>query len=243
LINNKQKSPKQQRVFCIGWHKTGTSTLGYALLELGYEVLGARLDMADSLLSGDYETPLQEAGRFNAIQDVPWAALFKELDERYPNSKFILTVRDEQDWLKSASKHFKDTYFALHEWLYGNGVMRGNEDIYLERFRKHYREVRAYFNNRPEDLLELNFEEGGARWEKLCGFLGEPIPNKRFPYLNRGKHNYSLKDRLRKYVKTMLPDKLLQWRLAILVKLGLHYGSNRFNNKHQNKSYREQKQL
>jgi hypothetical protein len=107
----------QPKVFCIGWHKTGTSTLGDALLILGYKVTGARLDLAHSLLDGDIRPALKVAEQFEALQDVPWAALFKELDMQFPNSKFILTVRDDEEWLNSAKKHFKDKYVKLHQWL------------------------------------------------------------------------------------------------------------------------------
>ncbi|MCB0629671.1 MAG: hypothetical protein KDD15_08060, partial [Lewinella sp.] len=138
MARNRSNKP---RVFCIGWHKTGTSTMGMALLKLGYTVLGARLDTAEQLLAKNKKAVLQLAGDFDALQDVPWAALFQDLDEAYPGSKFILTVRDEMAWLNSASKHFKDSHILLHEWLYKNGVLRGNEDLYLERYRRHYREV------------------------------------------------------------------------------------------------------
>ncbi|MBV6653144.1 MAG: hypothetical protein KI786_05280, partial [Mameliella sp.] len=134
-----RSKPNKPRVFCIGWHKTGTTTMGLALLELGYTVLGARLDMAEPLLEGDLSTPLEEAGKYDALQDVPWSALYKELDQQYPGSKFILTVREEATWLNSASKHFKDSYVALHEWLYGTGALKGNESAYLERYQQHYR--------------------------------------------------------------------------------------------------------
>ena len=113
-----RNKPHKPRVFCIGWHKTGTSTMGLALLELGYTVLGCRLDMADPLLKCDKKIPIQLAGQFDALQDVPWAALFRELDQAYPGSKFILTVRDEDAWLYSASSHFKDNYVRLREWHY-----------------------------------------------------------------------------------------------------------------------------
>src|SRR5690349_21705441 len=136
---------KKRKVVCIGWHKTGTTTLGDCLLILGYNVVGCRLDLADSLLKGDIELTLKLVENFDAFQDIPWAALYKEIDQRYPNSKFIVSERDEEKWLASALNHFKDLDVPLHEWLYGVGVMQGNEQLYLERYRQHYREVKEYF--------------------------------------------------------------------------------------------------
>lgn len=205
--------------------------MGLALLELGYEVVGARLDMAEPLLAGDYETPIKEAGKFQALQDVPWAALYKELDDAYPNSKFILTERDEEEWLNSALKHFKDNYFDLHKWLYGEGVMAGNEALYLERYRRHNKEVREYFKNRPEDFLVMNLKAGDG-WETLCHFLKLPIPNKPFPYENKGKHNFTLKDKFYHFFRSRISSKN---RRKILNFLGYKDRRNRFNNHEANK--------
>ena len=79
-----RKRSNEPRVFCIGWHKTGTSTLGLALIKLGYSVLGCRLDMVHPLRRGELDSVLELAGRYDAVQDVPWACLFKELDQRFP---------------------------------------------------------------------------------------------------------------------------------------------------------------
>lgn len=233
-----RKKKEKPRVFCIGWHKTGTSTLGLALLDLGYDVLGARLDMAEPLLKGDIETPIRLAGDFDALQDVPWAALFKELDRAFPKSKFILTVRDEESWLDSASKHFKDTHVGLHEWLYGDGVLKGNEELYLQRFQEHYREVREYFKDREEDLLVMDLI-AGDKWKRLCPFLNEPVPDKLFPYENKGKHRYTIKDKIWDTVRKLVPAPLRRIRVTVLEKQGLHHGRNRFNNFPINKEWRE----
>jgi hypothetical protein len=232
-----RNKPHKPRVFCIGWHKTGTSTMGLALLELGYTVLGARLDMAEPLLAGDTNTPVKLAGQFDALQDVPWAALFRELDQAYPNSRFILTVRGEEAWLHSAGNHFKDKYVALHEWLYGKGVLAGNETLYLHRYRRHYHEVEAYFRDRPDDLLIMDFSRGHS-WARLCRFLNEPVPRKPFPYANKGKHNYKWKDKTLMALRSAVPKPLRLARVALLEKLGLHHGRNRFNNHHQNQKAR-----
>ncbi|MEL7221032.1 MAG: sulfotransferase, partial [Bacteroidota bacterium] len=86
-----KKNTEKPRVFCVGWHKTGTTTMGEALLLLGYKVVGARLDLATPLLAGNTQEVIDLAQQFDAFQDVPWAALYQELDEAYPGSKFILT--------------------------------------------------------------------------------------------------------------------------------------------------------
>ena len=221
------------KVICIGWHKTGTSTMGDALLVLGYNVVGARLDLADSLMDNNIKEAIDIAREYEALQDVPWAALYKELDQAFPNSKFILTVREEQAWLNSAKKHFKNSYTDMRQWLYGNGVLEGNEGLYLKRYRAHYQGIKAYFKDRPEDLIVMDFEKGDS-WEKLCTFLNHPIPQKAFPHSNKGKHSYTLKDQIVYRLRKLSPDWLRQLRIETLVKLGYTDKRDRFNNKQYN---------
>lgn len=229
--------PNLPRVFCIGWHKTGTSTLGLALVKLGYSVVGARLDLVHPLRRGDVGAALDVAAQFDALQDVPWAALYAELDQRFPGSRFILTKRDEQGWLRSALGHFGDTHIPLHEWLYGKSRMSGNEDLYLERFRRHYRDVEAYFRAREGDLLIMDLP-GGDGWEKMCNFLGRPIPKRPFPHVNKGRHSLNNADKLRNAVRAGLPksvrEAVFRCRLGVRNLLGLPDPRNIFNNHQQN---------
>lgn len=229
----------KSKVFCIGWHKTGTSTMGLALIELGYSVLGARLDLGEPLLKGDYRTPLKEASKYDALQDVPWAGLYKELDKEFPGSKFILTERNTQSWLKSANKHFGrfDRPRTLFKWLYGKGMMRGNEEVFLKRYIRHNKEVREYFKNRNDDFLVMDLEIGDG-WSKLCTFLGHDIPKKRFPHSNKGKHSYNFSDKILDVGRKLTPFFLRRIRVVLLEKLGIHKGRNRFNNTYENKKIR-----
>jgi hypothetical protein len=233
-----RQKPDQRRVFCIGWHKTGTSTLGLALIRLGYSVVGCRLDMVHPLRRGDLEAVLDVAGQFDAVQDVPWAALYRELDERYPGSRFILTERDDDSWLRSARRHFKNTEIALHEWLYGRGRLIGNEKLYLDRYRRHNSEVREYFAGRPDEFLVMNLAEGDG-WAVLCGFLGYPVPQQLFPHANKGPHSYTFFDKTRAGFRRLVPMPLRKavfaTRRFARALLGFPDPRNRFNNFHENR--------
>lgn len=231
----------KQKVICIGWHKTGTSTIGMALIKLGYEVVGARLDTTEALFENDLQSVMDIARPFDALQDVPWAALYKELDREFPASKFILTIRDEQSWLNSASKHFGDSDIPMHKWLYGKGALKGNEELFLSRYQSHNREVMGYFKGREKDLLVMNFEKGDG-WEKLCPFLGHSIPNKSFPHANKGKHNYNRQDKLIYYLRQWTPNlirkTIFNAKISLLKPFGYRDPRNRFNNFPQNRNER-----
>ena len=230
----------EPKVICIGWHKTGTTTLGDALLLLGYEVLGARVDLADDLLTGNIEPALELAADFSALQDVPWNALYQELDQAFPGSRFILTVRDEDNWLKSAVRHFGARNYdtPIFQWLYGTGRINGNEQRFLERYQRHNREVREYFRDRPTDLLVYNLEERPG-WEPLCHFLGKPIPNKPFPHSNPSPHSLSWRQRMYRLARNLTPLPLRRLRLKVLEKLGRPVNIDRFNNRTANRAARK----
>lgn len=216
----------KRKVFCIGWHKTGTTTLGEALLILGYDVVGARLDFAEELLAGNFTGVISEAKHYQAFQDIPWAALYKELDEAFPRSKFILTVRDESNWLQSAKGHFADKHYKLHQWLYGNGVLDGNESLYLERFNRHYKQVEEYFVNRENDLLVFDVFNGDG-WSKLCTFLEHPEPRSKFPFANKRKSKYNKVEKVKHWIRSIVPAPI---RRGIYATFGIKDRRNRFNN-------------
>jgi len=178
-------SRTRAKVFCVGFQKTGTTSMRSAFETLGYRVAG-HFGVDDPQIR-DHALPqaIELARRYSAFQDNPWPLLFRELDARFPGSRFVLTVRDPQRWIESVVGHFGDLSTPMREWIYdGHGAPRGNEDAYLERFERHNREVREYFSARPGDLLEMNVEEGDG-WESLCRFLGLPVPDEPFPHQNK----------------------------------------------------------
>jgi len=95
------------KVFGIGFHKTGTKTLKQALTILGYKVSGPNLELVDELSQNKYDAAFELVNRFDAFQDNPWPLLYKTLDENFEGSKFILTRRDDEKWIKSVVNYFE----------------------------------------------------------------------------------------------------------------------------------------
>jgi Sulfotransferase domain len=176
----------QPKVFGIGFHKTGTTSLGEALRVLGYRVTGPNAVHRKGMDTAMAMAITQELlPRFDAFQDNPWANLFREMDHAAPGSRFVLTTRPEEEWLRSVVGHFGPRSTPMREWVYGagNGSPIGNEDLYLERYRRHNREVLEHFADRPNDLLVIDITRGDG-WEALCPFLGLDIPEEEFPHSN-----------------------------------------------------------
>ena len=174
------------KVFCIGFHKTGTTSLAQALTHLGLKVTGPNGVKDPNIAVNALPLALELVPKFDAFQDNPWPILYKELYQEFPDAKFILTYRDPEAWIKSQIRHFGEKSTPMREWIYGVGCPAGNEAVYLKRYRDHYHEVAEFFKKRRKPLLVMNLEKGDA-WEKLCPHLGLPIPDQPFPHANKAE--------------------------------------------------------
>ena len=144
------------KVFCIGFHKTGTTSLAVALKLLGYRVTGPNNTKDPDIADKVYALADELSENYDAFQDNPWPVLYREMDERWPGSKFILTRRPSDAWIRSQVKDFGLAETPMRRWIYGVGCPQGNEAVFVERYERHNRDVLEYFRERPNDLLLLD---------------------------------------------------------------------------------------
>jgi len=182
----------QPKIFGIGLNKTGTTTLG----ECG-KILGFRCKSCDGRLlkdvvrRNDFSRIKQTVHQYDFFEDWPWPLIYKKLDRMFPGSKFILTVRkNEQKWLQSLKKHAMRTHPIMHsrKLTYGYYFPHKHEQEHLEFYRQHNDSVRSYFAHRQDDFLELCWENGDG-FEKLAPFLNCDVPTVPVPHANRGADN------------------------------------------------------
>jgi len=177
------------KVFCIGFMKTGTTTMNRALAALGYRVSPDSWKLLQPIMKGDWKTVKQHIDRHDAFEDNPIPHIFKQLDKEYPGSKFILTIRDSQSWYKSVKFHIDDLRTPMHEWVFGKGkgIPALNESDSIRVYESHIDEVRNYFSERPQDLLTYNVKEHND-WSTLCDFLEQQAPNIDYPHANKSEY-------------------------------------------------------
>lgn len=180
-----------QKIFGIGFQKTGTSSLNRALSMLGYNAAGGiRINHPKGVsipppLTKENVLPvaLAHAAKADAFSDNPWPLLYRELDAAFPGAKFVLTVRAPDEWLNSMVRHFGDTPNDMMQWIYGAPYPKKNEKRCLQVYAAHNDAVRTYFAARPKDFLELDFARGDG-WPELCTFVKVPVPSAPFPHDN-----------------------------------------------------------
>jgi hypothetical protein len=179
----------QSKVFCIGFHKTGTSSLAQALRRLGYRVC-FNLQWNNADLIRDMERVCFDlAKKYDAFEDNPWPLLYRQLDSWYPEAKFILTRRETDAWYRSAANFFGPQTTLMRQWIYGPeaGSPIGNQVIYCERYDRHNREILEYFADRPDRLAVMDITKGDG-WPELCAFLDKPVPEAPFPHAKPGRY-------------------------------------------------------
>jgi len=212
VLTNSLRSVSEKKFFCVGRNKTGTTSIAKAFNELGLIVGNQR--MAELLIHDwvkrDFRRLFLYCMTAQAFQDVPFSLpyTFQALDQRFKNSKFILTIRDNPDqWYESLTRFHAKLWGHGHtptsndlrkaHYIYQGRPYETNRMVYdtpdndpyikevlLAHYNAHNDAVIEYFRYRPSDLLVLNVSEDGA-YDKLCGFLGEPRMGKDFPHENK----------------------------------------------------------
>lgn len=176
----------RRKVFGIGWHKTGTTTLGVCMSRLGWRNRSWVPEDFEAWLRGDVEVLLETATQYESFDDFPWSFLIQELDERFPGSQFVLTLRKDSDaWFQSMCKHASRTGpVDFREHIYGFSMPHEHRGVYVSAYEAHNDAVRSYFGSRPDQLLEVCWEEGDG-WSSVCRFVGVEPPDEPFPHVNK----------------------------------------------------------
>lgn len=97
---------KATKVIGIGLPKTGTTTLGSCFRQFGFKPRTFDMNLAVQVKRNQTESVLKEAEKFETFEDWPWFAIYRELGQQFPQSKFVLTLRkDTETYVASLKGH------------------------------------------------------------------------------------------------------------------------------------------
>ena len=193
-----------EKIFCIGFHKTGTSSLLHFLLNLSiktcdgiaednFREIEEFYNSADKL---KYLEPLILS--FDAFEDVPWPIYYKELFNRYPKSYFILTTRNTDAWIRSCKNNFRSSSekYPIHELIYGigRGSPNGYEKEWINTYAKHNEEVIKFFTrNKNANFLHIKIDEEDNKEisKRILEFIDLPNSKIYLKTSNKSSKNFS----------------------------------------------------
>ena len=213
VILNRIKISGKQKIFCIGLNKTGTTSLKKEMELQGYVVGNQRLGelLFDDWVRRDFRRIIRLCKTAQFFQDAPFSFPYTyiALDQTFPGSKFILTVRDDgEEWYNSlVNFHSKSwgngnippTWEDLKESTY---IYKGfpyhfvsclfnsqkndlyNKDKLIKYYNLHCSNVLTYFKYRPDDLFVINLKNNDS-YSKFCNFLQCQQVRDSFPWLNK----------------------------------------------------------
>jgi hypothetical protein len=196
-------------------NKTGTTSISKTLSDLNFKLSPQYIgeSLMDEYMNNDINRLILYIDRYEAFQDNPFSVtgIHEMLYYYYPNSKFVLTIRDNaEEWynslvrfhtnLFSSDKRFPpskndlmNSTYINKSWIYR--VMKYkfnapdndmyNKKILIDRYNIHNNKIINFFSDKKEQLLVINLKHENS-YEKFCNFLGKNyILGKNFPHLNK----------------------------------------------------------
>lgn len=235
------------QIIGAGYGRTGTKSLYTALNQLGFpcyhmeEVIGnkknkSHLDFWFQVANGEPGQQFEWErvfANYTATVDFPASCVWKELMERYPDAKVILTSHPKgaEGWYKSAIgtiytienmwqfkvlklfTSFARKFDRVGKLVWQRSLKGTMEDQLkaLAQYEAHLSEVREFV---PSDkLLDYSVTQG---WKPLCEFLEVAVPETEFPKVNDTKE-------FKQNIKKMVLGAYLVLGLGALVLIGLLY--------------------
>ncbi len=184
------------KLFIIGLPRTGTTSISVALLEHDFMVAHTAFTKRAFELA-------------DVVSDAPCFSDYKELDELFPDSKFVYLDRELDKWVPSAQMLLKKMEARLHPktGVFSPVLKRSFDEVFhltttetphtqehLEGcYLNHKQAVFEYFHGR-EDFLSIDLSHENSL-SALLSFIGVDVKgNKDFPHLNKGRHVAGFKE-------------------------------------------------
>ncbi|HXQ60958.1 MAG TPA: sulfotransferase [Acidimicrobiales bacterium] len=128
---------------------------------------------------------------YQTIVDWPGCSFWRELSQENPDALVLLSVRDPEEWYRSASNtiflSFDRVPPELEAWMAAMRKLLGDRfsdrfddpTAMMDAFVRHNDAVRAEVPS--SRLLEWHLGDG---WDPICERLGRPVPAEPFPVTN-----------------------------------------------------------
>lgn len=178
------------KYICIGQPKTGTKTMAKIFNLLNFKVNSNPLCFNDNddfiMLDNNISYYTNDSilkchnniETFEAFHDYPYSFNYEYINNNFPDSKFILTIRDTDTWFNSLYNY---QYIPgavnkkLLKKLYGYNIISlvNKADVIL-KYNEYNTNIIKYFSNKPGKLLILDLTKDKIK-NKLSSFINIKI--------------------------------------------------------------------
>ena len=149
----------KNKILGIGLPRTGTYSLKVALEILGYS-------------AKHYPLLIEDIDHYEACSEVRFS--YDELEDMYPGSLYIMTIRDIEGWLASCKKHCKKR--------------KPNWNPFWDdqsKWQSYYQNNKKLIDVINHDRLLILDVFDGDGWDKLCSFWNKQKPSISYPHTNK----------------------------------------------------------
>lgn len=161
------------KIFQIGFNKCGTNSIYYLFKDFCNKELKC-IHWEDGRVARAIRWHIENnvkpiLGRYNNYDvftdmedgdnnhiNIAHMDYFQNLDQEYPNSRFILNIRPIENWIRSRRKHINGEYLNYHAYI-NNISTEDTIELWKEQWYKHLENVKLYFSGR-DNLLIYNIE-------------------------------------------------------------------------------------
>jgi hypothetical protein len=180
------------KIFIIGFNKTGTRTLHQYFNKNLIPSIHWDGGKLAKRIKYNYENGLKVLTGyekyivFSDMEDyknLNYAHIdyFRELDKMYPNSKFILNIRDVDNWIKSRNNHSNYTEEICQKL---NLTKQELNKKWKDDFYNHKKNVIKYFSNKPKKLLIYDIDKDSV--QKINDFFPDlQLDTKHYKYIGK----------------------------------------------------------
>jgi hypothetical protein len=192
----------EEMTFVLSMHRSGTQSADLLLKNLGFKAIHnpsgmSKMDFQDEWLGHEedldfiFDNIMQHIhGQYNAISDNPMAALYEQAFKKYPDAKFILTLRDPDKWIASIREHIGDRELVPAEkvqyWKYLDSkptkITQVSDEALKAAYLRHSKEIIDFFksHNAQDQLCVVKLVMGNEEIGKIITtFLNcdyQPLP-------------------------------------------------------------------
>jgi len=204
---------RQEKIFCIGFNKTGTTSIEKVLEDFNINIGNQRKAelLLDNWNERDFKAIENYVKSASAFQDIPFSLpyTFIALHQKFPNAKFILSIRDDADqwynsivnfhsklWsngtdvptvynLKNAEYCYKGYAYNYMKFVYNTpDDDLYNKEMLVQTYNNHINTVKDFFRSKSKKLIIINTSIKNDYF-RLCDFLNEKPFYNGFPWENK----------------------------------------------------------